>query len=204
MPGCILNLMLKRGNRFGAHLRKLRVQQGIGLRKLAMAIGISPTYLSLVEREEMPPPAERQVVALADALGQNRDVFLGIAGKVPSDLPVIIRKHPREYAALLRGLRRLREEDFPLLFDALVVEFKRWTGTPEEADRQIAEYKAMLERIDYKALVRSTTVEAKIGNRRIDLLLTNSASSRARLPKVPSQARRRKAATQVRLNQEQK
>ena len=111
--------MLKHGSRFGAHLRKLRVQRGIGLRKMAMIIGISPTYLSKIERGEMPPPAEEQVVALAKILEQDTDVFLGMAGRIASDLAPIIKKHPREYAGLLRGLRKLRKQDFRLFFDVM-------------------------------------------------------------------------------------
>lgn len=87
--------MVKPSGRFGAHLRRLREKQGIGLRKLATTIGISPTYLSKIERGEMPPPAERQVVALARTLGQDPDVFLAMADKIASDLPAIIEKHPR-------------------------------------------------------------------------------------------------------------
>ena len=155
--------MLKHGSRFGAHLRKLRVQRRIGLRKLAMTIGISPTYLSKIERGEMPPPAERQVVALANVLGQDKDVFLGIAGRIASDLPALIQKNPSKYAAPVRALRKFRGADFDTLFDILepggpiVIEFKRSRGSPEEAARQIDEYKAMLSRIDYKPLVLSRT-----------------------------------------------
>ena len=163
--------MHKHSSRFGAHLRKLRVQRGIGLTKLAMTIGISPTYLSKIERGEMPPPAEEQVVALAGILGQDKDVFLGMAGRIPSDLPPIIKKHPREYAGLLRALRNIRKQDFYVLFDVIgpdrgfdaigpdgeIIQFKRNEATPEEADRRIARYKAMLARIDRKPLALSIT-----------------------------------------------
>ena len=158
--------MVKNRNRFGAHLRKLRVGRGVGLRKLATTVGISATYLSKVERGEMPPPAERQVVALADILGQDRDVFLGVAGRIPSDLPPIIKKHPREYAALVRALRNIRKQDFYVLFNAIGAGFDaigpggeimqlKYRGTPEEADRRLAEYEAMRARIDYKPIVLS-------------------------------------------------
>jgi transcriptional regulator with XRE-family HTH domain len=131
-----------------------------------MTVGISPTYLSKIERGEMPPPAERQVVALADILGQDRDVFLGVAGRIPSDLPPIIKKHPREYAALVRALRNIREQDFYVLFNAIGAGFDaigpdgeimqvKHRGTSEEADRRLAEYKAMLARIDYKPIALS-------------------------------------------------
>jgi transcriptional regulator with XRE-family HTH domain len=173
--------MLDHGSRFGVHLRKLRVQRGIGLRKLAMTIGISPTYLSMVEQGKMSPPAEKQVVALAKVLGQDKDVLLGMAGKVASDLPAIIQKNPSKYAALLRALRKFRGADFDLLFDSLggqiAVEFKRSRGFPEEAGRQIDEYKAMLSRIDSEPLVLSRTAAgAKTKSRSVDLIISRGSN----------------------------
>lgn len=173
-------LMIKHGSRFGGHLRKLRVQRGIGLRKLAMTIGISPTYLSKVERGEMPPPSERQVIALANILGQDKDVFLGIAGRIQSDLPAIIQKNPSKYAALLRALRKFRGADFDVLFDSLgkqiAVEFKRSRGSPEEAGRQIDEYKAMLSRIDSEPLVLSRTAAGARTKNGIDLIISRGSN----------------------------
>jgi transcriptional regulator with XRE-family HTH domain len=196
-----LIFMGKIDTRFGDQLRRLRLQLGIGLSKLARAIGISPTYLSKIERGELPPPAERQVVAIAKILGQDADVLLAMAGRIRSDLSAIIKKHPSQYAALVRALRNTRESDLCTLSDALVrdhallhadsvgpftiVEMKRSGASPEECDRQIAMYKEMLARIDCKPLTRSKmTVEAKIGNRRIDLLLTDAASQRSKPSKI--------------------
>jgi len=181
---CILQFMVGQDSGFGAHLRKLRVKQGLGLRQLAKTIGVSPTYLSLVEQGKLAPPAERQVVALAKKLGQEEDVFLAMAGRIASDLPGIVKKHPRLYAHLLRAFRNLREKDLHALVDtlealesgAVAVEFKHWRGTSEEAERQVAEYRDMLSRIDYKALARSKGIlEAKIGDRKIDILFPGDA-----------------------------
>lgn len=173
--------MRKHGNRFGVHLRELRVQRGVGLRKLAKTMGISPTYLSRIERGEVPPPAERQVIALANFLGQDKDVFLGIAGRISSDLPAIIQKNPGRYAALLRAMRKSRGADFDLFFDFLdgqiAVEFKRSRGSPEEASRQIDEYKAMLSRIDSEPLVLSRTAAgAKTKSRSVDLIISKGSN----------------------------
>lgn len=194
--------MVEHGSRFGAHLRKLRVQRGIGLRKLAMTIGISPTYLSMVEQGKMPPPAERQVVALAKILGQDKDVFLGLAGRVASDLPAIIHKNPSKYAALVRALRKFRGADFDILFAVLepggpiAVEFKRSGGSLEEAGRQIDEYKAMkamLSRIDSKPLVLSRTAAgARKSGGRIDLSISGGANMGGTTPlQSPGRGRKR-------------
>jgi DNA-binding XRE family transcriptional regulator len=48
------------GRRFGALVRREREAKEIGLREMAKTIGVSPTYLSKVERDEFPPPRRRQ------------------------------------------------------------------------------------------------------------------------------------------------
>jgi hypothetical protein len=41
---------------FGAAVRRLREEREIGLRQFAKMIGVSATYLSKIEREELPRP----------------------------------------------------------------------------------------------------------------------------------------------------
>jgi len=94
-------------SKFGKRVRALRAQRGAGLRRFAREVGISPTYLSKIERGEFPPPAEDKVVAIADALGQDRDEFLALAGRVASDLEAVILRHPRELGAFLRAAAQL-------------------------------------------------------------------------------------------------
>jgi len=94
-------------SRFGRRVRALRAEHGWGLRKFAKVVGVSPTYLSKIERGEFPPPAEDKVVAIADALGQDRDELLALAGRIASDLAEVIRARPKELAALLRVIRDL-------------------------------------------------------------------------------------------------
>lgn len=113
-------------SRFGRRVRVLRAEQGWGLRKFAKAVGVSPTYLSKIERGEFPPPAEDKVVAIADALGQDRDEFLALAGRVASDLTEIIRSHPKELSALLRAIRDLSPEAIRTLSESA----RRLRGKP--------------------------------------------------------------------------
>ena len=44
---------------FGSLVREEREQRKIGLRELARQIGISPTYLSMIERGEFPGTGRR-------------------------------------------------------------------------------------------------------------------------------------------------
>jgi len=97
--------------KFGATVRALREQRQISLRKFADKVGISPTYLSKVERDEFPPPGEETIKQIAEALGQDPDELLALAGKVSSDLPAIIQQRPREMASFLRTAGELTPEE---------------------------------------------------------------------------------------------
>jgi transcriptional regulator with XRE-family HTH domain len=70
-------------------------------------MGIQPSYLSKVERGEVPPPSEKTTRKLADELGVDSDVLLAMAGKVSSDLQEVIRKRPELFAELIRGLKEM-------------------------------------------------------------------------------------------------
>ena len=97
--------------KFGAFVRQERKGREIGLREMAKKIGVSPTYLSKVERDEVPPPAEDKVRKIAEIFGIDVDELLALAGKISSDLSEIIREHPRELAALLRTTRGMTVDD---------------------------------------------------------------------------------------------
>ena len=88
--------------KFGAFIRRERKARVIGLRQMAKKIGVSPTYLSKVERDEVTPPTERNVRSIAQIIGCNADKLLAMADRVPSDLAQIIKQSPVEMAALLR------------------------------------------------------------------------------------------------------
>ena len=98
------------GERFGAFVRRKREAKEIGLREMAKMIGVSPTYLSKVERDEFPPPVEDKVKAIAKIINCDADELLARAGRVSSDLSDIIKRRPRELAALLRTTKGLTAE----------------------------------------------------------------------------------------------
>ena len=103
------------GERFGALVRRRREAKEIGLREMAKKIGVSPTYMSKIERDEFSPPAEDKVLAIAKIIDCDPDELLALAGKVSSDLSEIIRQHPRELAALLRTTKGLTTADMARL-----------------------------------------------------------------------------------------
>ena len=95
---------------FGTYIRAQREALGetnkdFSVRKVAKVIGVEPAFLSKVEREIVAPPSEAKVIALANALGEDQDVLLAMAGKVSSDLLNIIRDRPALFAELIRKLK---------------------------------------------------------------------------------------------------
>jgi transcriptional regulator with XRE-family HTH domain len=96
---------------FGALVRREREAKEIGLREMAKKIGVSPTYLSKVERDEFPPPAEDKVRKIAEIIEHDADELLALAGRVASDLTDIIRQRPRQMADFLRAAKGLPAND---------------------------------------------------------------------------------------------
>ena len=111
---------------FGAFIRRKReaLDPKVGLRVMAKKIGVSPTYLSKVERDEFPPPAEDKVIAIAEILDLDVDELLARAGKVSSDLTQIIREHPREIASVLRGTNVMSEDEKAKWFKSMAEKMK--------------------------------------------------------------------------------
>lgn len=91
---------------FGPYIRQVREELGgaFSLRQVAERIGIAATYLSKIEREELPPPSEDVIVRLAAELGEDPNVLLAMAGKVSERLKQIICKRPKLFAQLLEQL----------------------------------------------------------------------------------------------------
>src|SRR4029450_180684 len=87
--------------KFGAFIRREREGKEIGLREMAKMIGVSPTYLSKVERDEFPPPVEDKVKAIAKIIECDADDLLARAGRVSTDISDIIKRHPGELAGVL-------------------------------------------------------------------------------------------------------
>ena len=100
---------------FGAFVRRHREAKEIGLREMAKMIGVSPTYLSKVERDEFGAPAEDKVKAIAKIIGCDADDLLARAGRVSTDISDIIKRHPVELAALLRTTKGLTADDITRL-----------------------------------------------------------------------------------------
>lgn len=97
--------------KFGSLIRKRREEKQIGLRKMAGEIGVSPTYLSKIERDEFSPPAEERVKKIAQLLDLDTDQLLARAGRVSSELTGIIRRQPHAVGMLLRAISKACQPD---------------------------------------------------------------------------------------------
>jgi len=86
---------------FGARLRELRLQIGMMQRELAGLVNIDFTYLSKIENGVMPPPSDKVILQLAEALHADSDELITLAGRIPADIVEILRD--REALQLLRS-----------------------------------------------------------------------------------------------------
>jgi len=94
--------MSKKRQTFGQVLREWRLAKGFTLRKFAEDVGLSPTYISQVEQDNVDPPTAERVKTMAELLGANSDEWILLAGRVPEDLPGIMQKQPTAMPELLR------------------------------------------------------------------------------------------------------
>jgi transcriptional regulator with XRE-family HTH domain len=102
--------MTRKARTFGQVLRERRIEKGLTLRKFADMVGISPTYLSQVEQDNVDPPTAERVKKMAELLDASADEWIALAGRVPEDLPEIIQKHPTAIPELLREASGLTAE----------------------------------------------------------------------------------------------
>lgn len=100
------------GEAFGDIIRKLRerrmeTNQAFSLRQVATRCGVTPAYLSRVERGEVAPPGEETLIKLAHELGEDPDVLLAQAGKISADLRSAILARPQLFAELIRAIKTM-------------------------------------------------------------------------------------------------
>ena len=99
---------------FGEHIRQWREERRVGLRQFAKAIGVSPTFISKMERGTGPLPGEETIRKMAVYFGKNPDELLAMADKVAADVLAIIIKQPA-YAHFIRENAHLTKEQWETL-----------------------------------------------------------------------------------------
>ena len=87
---------------FGGLLKKIRVEEAdIGLRAFADLINMKPSNLSNIERDRVPPPANRKIIVeICDALGlakndPRREKLFDLAAeaknRIPADVADVVK-----------------------------------------------------------------------------------------------------------------
>jgi transcriptional regulator with XRE-family HTH domain len=104
---------------FGEHIRWWRKERGVGLRRFARAMGVTPTFVSRMERGLGALPGEATIHKMAVYFDKNPDELLALADKVASDILAVITREPA-YARFIRGNAYLTGEEWDALSQALL------------------------------------------------------------------------------------
>jgi transcriptional regulator with XRE-family HTH domain len=107
--------MAQTAKSFGKLLRERRLDCGFGLREFAGMVGVSSTYISQLEQENIDPPTAERAAKMAEILGENADEWIALAGRVPDDLEGIIQTQPVGMPKLLREANGLTAEQLQQL-----------------------------------------------------------------------------------------
>ena len=86
---------ISRMKTFGETLRDLRLAQDMGLRETAVKAGISPAYLSRIERDKESAPRPEVIKELARLMGADPDVLFRRSSSTDPEVTGYLRDRPR-------------------------------------------------------------------------------------------------------------
>jgi len=89
---------------FGETIRDLRSAQDLGLRETAGLVGISPAYLSRIERGKERPPSPEIIKALAKTLAADPDVLFRLSSSTDPEIVDYLHENP-EAMNLIRYIK---------------------------------------------------------------------------------------------------
>ena len=103
---------------FGETIREMRQARQMGLRTAADRLGISPAYLSRIERGRERPPRPDLVKQLATLLGGDSDLLFRLAESTDPDLAEYVHSIPNvpEFLRTAKAMK-LTTEDFAVLIE---------------------------------------------------------------------------------------
>src|SRR4051794_30542224 len=103
---------------FGEVVREMREAQGQGLRVVAERLGISPAYLSRIERGKERPPKPGLVKKIAKLLGGDPDLLFRLATSTDPDIAEYLHLVPNVPEFLRTAMTlRLTSDDFAELIE---------------------------------------------------------------------------------------
>ncbi len=105
---------------FGETVREMREAQKLGLRVAAGRLGISPAYLSRIERGKEKPPKPELIKKMAMLLGGDADVLFRLAASTDPDIAEYMNVVPNvpEFLRTAKSLH-LTSDDFADLIDQI-------------------------------------------------------------------------------------
>lgn len=95
---------------FGDTIRELRLAQDLGLRETATKVGISPAYLSRIERGKERPPSPSVIKELARTLAADPDVLFRLSSSTDPEIVDYLHGQP-EVLNLLRFIMQAAFSD---------------------------------------------------------------------------------------------
>ena len=88
--------------KFGKLLKNLRVQKGVGIKKMAKEVGLNYTYISKLENSKV-YPSSKVLKKFSKYLKYDSDELMISAGKIPKDIEQILMNNPKEAVKYLRS-----------------------------------------------------------------------------------------------------
>jgi transcriptional regulator with XRE-family HTH domain len=101
---------------FGTFVRNKRLEKGYTLRKFSEIVEISPTFVSRMERDEIDPPGEEKIIAMAQALSMDAEELIFKAKRMPADIKKMVINRP-DLVPLLRIANTKNTSDLKQLID---------------------------------------------------------------------------------------
>jgi len=127
-PGVVTSSILS----FGHAIRRRRESRNLGLRALARATSLSPSYLSRIERDHVPPPTVGVIGRLAEALEADTEDLLAAAGIVPDRVLSFIRSRPSVAVPLITMLGTLTDDELSEMFGELRRRAPAWNDAVDD------------------------------------------------------------------------
>ena len=104
---------------FGSFIREKRLEKGYTVRKFCEILDVSQTFLSRMERNEIPAPGEEKIRLMAKLLDIHpAEKLIFMANKMPEDVKKMIIKRP-DIVPILRVASTKNPDDIKRIFDLI-------------------------------------------------------------------------------------
>lgn len=99
---------------FGEFIRAKRLEKGYTLRGFSALVGLSPTFTSHMERDQVDSPSEEKINIIAKVLGIEEEKLVFMAKRMPKNVKEMITNKP-ELVPLLRAANTKSPEELDKL-----------------------------------------------------------------------------------------